>query len=61
MSGVKTRCCAAVVVVSSATQATSALLLPRPLELSTEGLEEPPALVDDVDDYDPEVGGVTRV
>lgn len=61
MSDVKTRCCAAVVVVLSATQATSALLLPRPLELSTEGLEEPPALVDDVDDYDPEVCGVIRV
>lgn len=36
-------------------QATSGLLLPRPLELSTEGVQEPPPLVDDVDDYDPEV------
>jgi hypothetical protein len=31
------------------------VILPRPLELSTEGVEEPPPLVDDVDDYDPEV------
>jgi hypothetical protein len=42
-------------------QATSALLLPGPLELSTEGVQEPPPLVDDVDDYDPEVRGATCV
>jgi hypothetical protein len=32
--------------------------LPGPLELSTEGVQEPPPLVDDVDDYDPEVRGM---
>jgi hypothetical protein len=52
-------CCWCVVPCLPTTpcQATSALLLPGPLELSTEGLQEPPPLVDDVDDYDPEVRG----
>jgi hypothetical protein len=36
-------------------QAQSAFHLPRPLELSLAGVKEPEALVDDVDDYNPEV------
>lgn len=41
--------------VLSLLQAASQLQLPPPLALVTDGLQEPPPLVDDVDDYDPEV------